>query len=125
MLRGQLERSAVTRRQQLRLLPGMSSVVWSNCMDDMLGWKISRGSDDRFAGRQPVRILCSTNLTTGFENRRPTRAVDGAVYSASAQQRRVGRVNDRIDVVAGDVADSNRNAIAEKRGQIFCHWISE
>ena len=116
MLRGEFERSEVTRRQQLRLATVMSSVNWTDGVNHMLREKIAGGGDYGLAGRQSLRILCPANFTARFQNRWPTGAVDGAVNAAPTQERGVGRVYDRVNVVSGDIADDNQHATAEKRG---------
>ena len=125
MLRGKLERSTVTRCQQLGLAPVMSSINRTNGMNHVFRRKVSGRGDHGLAGREPLGILCPANFAASFQNRWPTGAVDGAVNTGSTQKRRVGRVDDRVNVVTGDVANGNRYTTAEKRGYIFCHWISE
>jgi hypothetical protein len=82
----------------------------------MLRGKISGSGDHGLAGRQSVRILRPANFTASFQNRWPTGTVDGAIDAASTQERRVGRVYDRVNIVRGDVAYGNQDATAEKRG---------
>jgi hypothetical protein len=116
MLRAKLERSAVTRCQQLGLAPVMSSINRTNGMNHVFRRKVSGRGDHGLAGREPLGILCPANFTASLQNRWPTGAVDGAVNAASTQESRVGRVNDRVNLVAGDVAYGNPHATAEKRG---------
>jgi hypothetical protein len=54
--------------------------------------------------RQSARVTLVAHALALFEDRRPATPVDRAVHAASAHERRVGRVDDRIDLFARDVA---------------------
>jgi hypothetical protein len=60
--------------------------------------QLAGGGRLRIAGRAPAERAAF------LEDRRPARVVDRAVDPAAAEQRRVGRVDDRVDVLTRDVA---------------------
>ena len=61
----------------------------------------------------PCGILCAANLRASRFNLRPAGAVNRAVHAAAAHQRAVGRVDDGVDRLFGDVADIDRNPASQ------------
>ena len=49
------------------------------------------------------------DFAAGFEQSRPSRAVDGSVDPAASEQTRVRGVDDRVDGHSGDIAFENRD----------------
>jgi hypothetical protein len=74
----------------------------------------SRRSDDRFTRRQAFGMKRAPNLKTLFEYARPARAMNRAVYAATAQKRRVGCVDHSVYGLACDVADLDTDAPAHE-----------
>ena len=66
-----------------------------------------RGRRRRSPGRRPWRA--PRELAALLHDRRPAGAVDRAVHAAAARELRVGRVDDRVDGLLGDVALQQRD----------------
>lgn len=79
-------------------------------MDDVRCWQPSPASDYGFTGRQALRVPRGPNLLALFQNFRPPGAVNGAVDPATAEQARVGSVDDGRYGLAGDVALHEANS---------------
>ena len=56
--------------------------------------------------------FAAAQQTTLGKQARPSRTMNGAIHSASAQQRTVGRVDDRVDRLPGYVSLKNLNGTA-------------
>ena len=69
-------------------------------MNNITCLEVAGGGNHRGTSRAALRIL-----GIGFgHDRRPAPAVDGPIDAASARQRAIGRVDDRIDLFQRDVA---------------------
>jgi hypothetical protein len=67
-------------------------------VDDVARLEAMTGRDPRLAGR-------AWGQAPGFAGElRTGRSMDGAVHTAAAKQRRIGGVDDRVDVKRNDVA---------------------
>jgi len=91
--------------EQARFLAAVLPVDGTDRVDDMARGEPAARRDHRFAGGQPLRILRVANVPALREDVRAARAMDRAVHAAAAEQARVGRVHDRVGVLARDVAD--------------------
>ena len=69
------------------------------------------------AGRLCVARLAATERATLLEDRRAARPVDRSVDAAAAEQARVRRVHDRVDVLLGDVAEDELDHAYAGRGK--------
>jgi hypothetical protein len=93
--------TAVARRQCIILALAAAVPNRADCMNHMPGRQpISSGNLD-VAGRAALEC---TALIQQF---RPGRAMDSTIDAAAAEQRRIGGVNDRVDVKRGDVSDND------------------
>jgi hypothetical protein len=70
-------------------------------MDHIFCFKPSAGGDHGLAGL--AAALPVAYLDALVQYLRPSRAVDRAVYPASAQQRRIGGIYDSVRILFGDV----------------------
>ena len=65
----------------------------------------------------------AVELPAGREQLGPRRAMDGAIHPAPAEQRRIGRVHDRLHVELGDVTAANHDAtghVPSHAGKLVC-----
>src|SRR5438132_12679525 len=92
----------------------MLAVNRTDCVNDVKRGQLSARRDDRFAGRQSLRKTRAANLATCFQNLRASRMMNRAVNSATAEQRRIRRVHDRLDVLSCDVANDDVPTTVEK-----------
>ena len=100
-----VERAAIARREQGPIgLAG--TVVGPDDVDDPAGRQPPGGGPARVAGRQPVR----EPLDAVRQDRRSAGAVDRAVDTPAAAHCPVGRVDDRIDLLLGDVTSYDVNS---------------
>src|SRR5260370_41339557 len=94
----------------------MLSIDWANSVNHVKGGQFTAGSDDGFPSRQPLRKPSATNLATLFENLRPSSAMNRTVNSPATDQRRVCRINDRVEVLFSDIAHNDAHATIKKIG---------
>src|SRR5687767_15684412 len=113
--RGQRERVAVGRGQQLGLAP--ATVDWPHGVNHKARGQEPARRDDGLARREPFGVERASQLSALFEYPWAARAVDGAVHAPAAEQRRVGGVDDGVHGRARDVADRDADAPAQ---QLFC-----
>src|SRR5260370_42279514 len=92
----------------------MFTVYGSNRMNNVEGRQLARGRHSRFAGWQPVGKPGAANLATCFEDFRSAGAMNRAVNSTAAEQRRIRGVHDRIDILARDVTHDDADTTSEK-----------
>jgi hypothetical protein len=78
--------------------------VRTDGVDDPLGRQAEPGSGHGRAGSKAVRQLRGAQLAAGFEQFRPGRPVDRAVHAATAQERGIGGVDNRIHRPGSDIA---------------------
>src|SRR5262245_38597018 len=71
-------------------------------VDDESCRQISGGRDHRFPGL--ATTLAGNDLSAIVENGRPSRPMNGAIDTATTQQGRIGRIDDRIDGYFSDVS---------------------
>jgi hypothetical protein len=57
------------------------------------------------SGRQAAAVVRSTQLAAGRQDGRTAAPMDRAVHAASAKERRIRGIDDRVDVLLGDVAE--------------------
>ena len=74
------------------------------------------GRDDGLARRQPFGVERAPNLTALFEYARAAGAVNRPVNAAAAHQGAVGRVDDRLRSMTGDVAHGDADSPREEDG---------
>src|SRR5690606_41727556 len=77
-------------------------------VDDPARRQVPGGGGHRLTGGQAVRVLALPQLPALLEYFPPAAAVDGAVHPASAQQRRVRRVDPRVAFLTGEGAAHRR-----------------
>src|SRR5439155_958510 len=70
--------------------------------------EVPRGRGDGLAGGETLGPLFGPDAPALFEDGRPALSVDGAVDDSAAHQRRVGGVDDGVDVLLGDVPPDQR-----------------
>ena len=114
-LRGERERGAVARREQLVLAAAAAVPDGADRVDDVARRKVARGGGLRLAG------LAAAEPPALLQDRWPAGAVNGAVDAAAAEQRPVGRVDDRVCGMLRDVSLHDPDAI---RGARSCHLLS-
>ena len=73
-------------------------------MDDVAGGQLTRRRRLRIAG------LAAAESAAFLENGGPAAAMNGSVHAAAAQQGRIRRVHDRVDLLGRDVALSERDS---------------
>ena len=117
MLYGQQERIAVTGSKKISRLFSGSTIDRPNRMNHMLGRHSPCRRDDGFARRQTIRITSPPQFPTGRYNIRTARPMNGAIHATSTQQGRVGRIHHSIDLLLGNVPNTDGNAAIEKCGQ--------
>src|SRR5437660_9683001 len=83
-------------------------------VNDIKRRQLSTCCDHGFARRQSFRKTCAANLETLFEYLRSAGPMDGAINSTTAEQRRIRRIYDCLDILLGDVADDDSDAAIEK-----------
>ena len=101
MLRRELERRAVAGGEQIFFAAAAAAPDRADGVDDMPGRQPVAARDLGGAGRAAAEGLARRKQF------RPGGAMDGTVYTAATQQRRVGGVDDGIDGERGDVGDNN------------------
>ena len=101
----------MTGGQELLLARAAAAPDRPDGVQDVTGGQVTS------AGRLHVAGVAPAELAALVENRRPTRAVDRAVDAATAEQRRVGRVHDGVDVLLGDVAEDEFDHAYAGRGK--------
>jgi hypothetical protein len=76
-------------------------------------------SHHRLAGRQAADAL--NNSPALFQNSRASRAMNRSIHAASAQQRGVGGIHDRVGFLARDVTRSgdNQRPLANRNAKHF------
>jgi len=109
MLRGELQRAAIARREQRVLVALAAAPNRSDGVDDMARLQIEAGRDLGVAGRTAAELAAS------FEQARTGGAMNGPVDAAAAGKPLIGGVDDRVDVERRDVGDEN----FETRGRGF------
>jgi hypothetical protein len=108
------QRILITRRELFCLTIRLVTVDWSNCVNHELREQVSACSDYSLARRQTIRIFRFANRATRLENLRATRIVNSAVDATASKQRRVGGIDDRVHVLASDIAHYHQHAPVEK-----------
>ena len=91
-------RASRARRQELRLAPASALPDGSDGVDDPAG-----GEVEAWRGLRLARLAAAVQ-STGVDQLGAGGPVDRAVDAATAQEGRVGRVDDRVDRLLGDVA---------------------
>ena len=99
---GNADRLAMAASQRLGFAAIASTPERPHGMDYMPRSELTTAGRHRFACRQPTNSI--DYLPAFVQNRRTSRAMDRAVDSASAEQRRIGRIHDRIGLFARDIA---------------------
>src|SRR5262249_11848396 len=92
-----LERAPIARGEELRLAMAPASPHRSDRVDDVARGQSIAGRELRVSGR------ASSQRPALRQQLRARRAVNRSIYPAAAEQRRVGRVDDRVDGERGDV----------------------
>ena len=93
----QSERALITRGEQRRFAPAAAVPDGAHRVNHVARRQSIAARDARLAGRAAAeRAAFGQQFRSG-------RAVDRTVDAAAAQQRRIGRVDDRVDVEPGDV----------------------
>jgi hypothetical protein len=73
-------------------------------MNDPARLEPSSSRSGGLSSRQAVRILVLPELLALSQNLGSTSSMDGSIDPSTAQQRMVGRIDDRVDVLLGDIA---------------------
>ena len=84
-------------------------------VDDEIAGQIPRGGRDGVSGRQAVDKFLAAYAPTLLQQRRSGRSMDCAVDAAAAEQFRIGRVDDRVDLLLGDVPEHGLDAHRHQR----------
>ena len=71
--------------------------------------EIAGGRRDRLADRQTATEMAGPQLAALLEDRRTAAPVDRPIHPSPAQQRGVGGVHDRVDLLFGDVPAYDRD----------------
>src|SRR5919106_5475628 len=79
-------------------------------VDHPFRWEAAGGRGYRLPCRKPVRIPFGPDPLALLEDLRSASPMNGSVHSAPTHQRRVGRVDDGIGELLGDVALDQRDA---------------
>jgi hypothetical protein len=98
----------ISGSQQLALSVASSIPDWSNRMDDIPRGQSASGGDHRFAGL--TAALPRADRPALFHDSGSACPVDGAVNTAAAEQRTVGRIDDRVDIYPGYISPEELNA---------------
>jgi hypothetical protein len=120
MVVGDADRFAITARERFRFSEGAPSIHRTNGVHHMFSWQAAAGGYDGFAGGQGTDF--SYDALALLKNRWAASAVDGSVYASSADERRVGGVDDGLRRLVGDIGRAmkfERLAIGE------CHACCE
>ena len=121
VLHGQFQRAAIGPGQQLGLALLPAPPDGTHGMDHVTGLEIPGRRDHGRTGGAAIGIL-------GFglgHDRRPAAAMDRAVHAAPAGQMAVGRVDDRVGLVQGNVALMEFQGLAGNRlcmGNLLTRW---
>jgi hypothetical protein len=102
MLIGQTNRFAMAVRQRLGLTLLSAAINWAYGVDHMLRGKLSARRNHGLASGQPSNL--ADDLTALGQNGRSSSTMNRPINAASAEQRRVGRVHDRLGGFFDDVA---------------------
>src|SRR2546430_389329 len=94
----------------------MFTINWPDRMYHIKRRQLAASRDHGFAGRQSFRKTGAPNLLTLCEDLRSARAMNRAIHAAAAEQRRISRVHNCLNVLFGDVADYNPHATVEENG---------
>jgi hypothetical protein len=109
-LRRNLHGAPVAGAEQLRLVGVSAAPDRADGMDDVAGRQVPA------CRRLRVARLAAAEATALLEDRRAAGAVDRAVDATAAEQCRVGRVHDRVDLLLREVADDELNHAAAGSG---------
>src|SRR5699024_12501249 len=74
------------------------------CVNHPTRGKVTRGGGHRLPGRKSLYVPRGAQLPTFLENLRAALPMDRPVHTSAAQERTVGRVDDRVHGLPGDVA---------------------
>src|SRR5205823_12393854 len=91
-------------------LAAVLAVDGSHGMDHVTRGEAPARGHDGLARGQPLRILLLADDAACSENLRPSGTMDRTIHSAATHEARVGRVDDGIDLFAGDIADFDEDS---------------
>lgn len=92
----------------------MTSVDWTYGVNYVASRQFTSGCDYCFPRRQSIGMRGAPDFAAGLDDCRAARTMDRAIDSAASEQSRIRGVNDRIDVLADNVADRNNYSTGEK-----------
>ena len=95
----------MARRKQLGFAVLAAMPDRADGVDDMLRRELAGGRRFCVAG------LTAAEVPALLENRRAAGAMNRAVHASAAEERRVRRVHDRVDLLLGDVALNEDDAL--------------
>src|SRR6185437_3159743 len=102
VLHGQPERVPVGGGQQL-FFAFMTAVPHRPYgMDDIFGGQVTTGGDHGFA--DSAAALFGADRTASLQDHRTAGTMDGAIHTATAEQRGIGSIDDGVDGLFRDVA---------------------
>ena len=104
---GDFQRAPIATRQQFGLALASAVPDRTDGVDDVAGGQVETRRGLGVAGG-----AAAENSARG-QQFRPGGAVDGAVHAAAAEQRGVGRVDDGIDVLTGEIALDQLDAVGK------------
>ena len=122
-LRSSAERQtfAVAGGQQFGLAVPAVAIDRPDGVKDILRGEAAGTGRHGVSGGAPADL--APDLIEFAHDRRTAGAVDGAVHSAAARQRRVGRVDDRVHRHAGDIAFLNQDRASRGYREFHGHRL--
>src|SRR5574343_459272 len=96
--------------EQFRLASSVSAIDRACRVDDEARREHAAFGNRHFSGWQAIRPLGCTQLHARVQDRGSAAPVNGAIHSTTAKQCAVGSIDDRVNVLRGQVADHKCDA---------------
>ena len=100
---GEADGLAVATGQDCGLIVVSAAINGTDRVDDVFGWKAASRREDCFACGETAGLHFGYDAFAFFEDGGSSGAVDGAIDTASAEEGRVGGIDDGLGGLFGDV----------------------
>ncbi len=93
---------------------GVAATDRADCVDYVFCGEIASDGDDGLPGGEAVTEPSGAEPAAFVEDARSAATMDRAVDATSSEKRAVGCVDNGVDVLRGDIADEDLDAVAEE-----------